>query len=107
VALPLRFSEQTATLLDNLLADPDAWRYGYELCRATGLKSGTLYPMLMRLVAAGWLEKRRELPPRAGAHPRQFYRLTAEGTRLARHYVRELHSRQRIYRELLGAGRAG
>lgn len=106
MALPLRFSEQTATLLDNLLAEPGAWRYGYELCRATGLQSGTLYPMLMRLAAAGWLEKRWELPKRTGARPRQLYRLTAEGARLARHYVRELHSRQRIYRELLGAGRA-
>jgi DNA-binding PadR family transcriptional regulator len=32
---------------------PRAWQYGYELSQITELKSGTLYPILMRLSDRG------------------------------------------------------
>jgi PadR family transcriptional regulator, regulatory protein PadR len=69
-----------------LLADPAAEHYGYDLMKATRLPSGTLYPMLARLQQDGlvhseWEEQR---PDAAGRPPRKYYRLTAEGARVAR-----------------------
>lgn len=65
-------------------AAPD-WSHGYDLCRKTGLKSGTLYPLLIRLEAQGWLQA-EWLPAEAGRPPRHAYRLTATGHR----YVAEI-----------------
>jgi PadR family transcriptional regulator PadR len=60
------------------------WRHGYDLVRATGLKSGTLYPLLIRLAAQGHLDAEWQQPAAAGRPPRHAYRLTASGIRLAR-----------------------
>jgi hypothetical protein len=54
-----RLSPQTVLVLDAFLGAPRDWRYGYDISRDTGLKSGTLYPILMRLadnklVEASW-----------------------------------------------------
>jgi PadR family transcriptional regulator PadR len=77
-------SPQTHRLLINLLERPQAWRYGYELSKQTGLKSGTLYPLLMRLSDQGLLDSRWEEPERLGRPARHAYRLTAEGVKAAR-----------------------
>jgi PadR family transcriptional regulator PadR len=77
-------SPQTLKLFDALLSRPDEWRYGYDLSKETSLKSGTLYPQLMRLEASGWLEARWQLAQVPGKPPRHMYRLTAEGRRNAR-----------------------
>ncbi len=66
------------------MEEPQAWRYGYDLGRATGLKSGTLYPMLMRLHDQGFLEAEWRPSPQPGRPPRHAYRLTASGMTLAR-----------------------
>jgi DNA-binding PadR family transcriptional regulator len=42
-------SSQTLRLLDALLQSRSRWRHGYDLAQETELKSGTLYPLLMRL----------------------------------------------------------
>jgi PadR family transcriptional regulator PadR len=60
------------------------WRHGYDLVRATGLKSGTVYPLLIRLAAQGHLDAEWQQPAAAGRPPRHAYRLTASGMRLAR-----------------------
>ena len=73
-------SRQTQTVLAELLRVPANARYGYEIAKATGLASGTLYPILMRLEERGLLEARWEL----GERPRHMYRLTAEGVEVAR-----------------------
>ena len=52
----IRKSPQTVLLLAELLQAPREWRYGYDLSRSTGLKSGTLYPILMRLAEHRLLE---------------------------------------------------
>lgn len=83
----LRFSSQTFGLLEVLLQNPRAWRYGYDLSRVMGLKSGTLYPILMRLKDRGWLETRWETVE-VGKPPRHMYRLTPEGLKLAREEIR-------------------
>ena len=40
-------------VLRAFLADPAAPRYGYDLMKASGLPSGTLYPLLSRLQEQG------------------------------------------------------
>ena len=76
-------SFQTLRVLLLLLEEPTAWHYGYEISQRTGLKSGTLYPILMRLADQGWLETRWAEPEREGRPARHTYRLTAEGSRAA------------------------
>lgn len=72
-------SHQTQAVLATLLASASDWHYGYDLSRETSLKSGTLYPILMRLEAQGWLEARWEDAPQPGKPRRHLYRLTAKG----------------------------
>jgi PadR family transcriptional regulator, regulatory protein PadR len=55
------------------------WRHGYDIARETGLKSGTLYPILIRLADRGWLEACWEDGQPAGRPRRHLYRLTSEG----------------------------
>lgn len=79
-----RSSKQTLKLLAALTAKPTSWHYGYALSRETGLQSGTLYPILMRLEERGWLETQWEVPQvlpekRGGRPPRHMYRLTSGG----------------------------
>jgi PadR family transcriptional regulator, regulatory protein PadR len=76
-------SPQTRTVLSALFAQPQAWRYGYDLSKETGLKSGTLYPLLIRLADQGLLETEWREPVQPGKPPRHAYRLTAQGHALA------------------------
>jgi len=59
------------------------WWHGYELCQQAGIKSGTLYPLLIRLEAQHYLEAEWQQPAEAGRPPRHAYRLTAAGRVLA------------------------
>ncbi len=72
-------SPQTVKVLDALAADPSAWRYGYELGTEVGLRSGSLYPILVRLCDRGLLEAKWEDGPPLGRPPRHLYRLTSTG----------------------------
>jgi PadR family transcriptional regulator, regulatory protein PadR len=76
-------SPQTLRVLRLLLEEPTAWHYGYEISQRTGLKSGTLYPILIRLTDQGWLETRWTEPQRQGRPARHAYRLTQVGARAA------------------------
>lgn len=68
-----------------ILAEADRnWSHGYDLCRLAGVKSGTLYPLLIRLEAQGYLEAEWQEPAAPGRPPRHAYRLTAAGHRFAR-----------------------
>ncbi len=70
-----------------MLEDPLAWRYGYELLKKTGLQSGTLYPLLMRLSDQRLLEAAWREPEKPGKPPRHVYRLTQAGLAFARAQV--------------------
>jgi PadR family transcriptional regulator PadR len=76
-------SSHARTLLAALLDAQGRWSYGYELVSLTGIKSGTLYPLLIRLEAQGHLEAEWQQPVASGRPPRHAYRLTAEGRQLA------------------------
>jgi DNA-binding PadR family transcriptional regulator len=66
-------------VLAALSAEPADWRHGYDLARQTGLKSGTLYPILVRLADRGLVEAHWEDGRPAGRPPRHLYRLTGGG----------------------------
>ena len=89
----LRLSPQTIQVLDAFLEAPREWRYGYDISRDTGLKSGTLYPILMRLAEHKLLQTCWETTE-AGTPPRHMYRLTAEGLHSARAHVRSYAARR-------------
>jgi len=72
-------SKQTLVLLSALLEQPRQWRHGYDLAQSTGLKSGTLYPILMRLSDRALLESKWQETPERGRPPRHMYRLTTTG----------------------------
>lgn len=80
----LNSSPQTRAVLEALAARPGEWRHGYELCKITGLRSGTLYPLLIRLHDQGLAEAEWRPPETPGRPPRHAYRLTAAGLALAR-----------------------
>jgi DNA-binding PadR family transcriptional regulator len=81
---PSNASRQTHLLLAALLEQPRTWRHGYALAKETGLKSGTLYPLLMRLGDQGLLEACWRDSQQPGKPPRHMYRPTAAGLALAR-----------------------
>ncbi len=98
----LRLSSQTRALLSAFLVHASQWRYGYDLSRETDLKAGTLYPILMRLTEAGWLEARWEEPSLPGRPPRHMYRLTQDGRAGARAATKNAPARSTrpIYNEV-------
>jgi DNA-binding PadR family transcriptional regulator len=82
----MRLSLQTLRLLHVFLEDPAEPRYGLELMKRTGIKSGTIYPALHRLEAEGWLRSYTEQldPVQAGRPARRLYALTDAGAAEAR-----------------------
>jgi PadR family transcriptional regulator, regulatory protein PadR len=75
-------SAQTISVLRALAADPAQWRYGYDLATEVHLKSGSLYPILVRLADRAPLETSCE--PGVGSRPpRHLYRLTPAGREFA------------------------
>jgi PadR family transcriptional regulator PadR len=78
-------SPQTIQVLDTFLEQPRDWKYGYDISRNSGLKSGTLYPILMRLAERGLLETSWEASA-TGKPPRHLYRLTPDGRQFARQH---------------------
>jgi DNA-binding PadR family transcriptional regulator len=71
-------------LLEALSAKTQHWRHGYDLMKETGLSSGTLYPLLMRMADKGLIESEWREPTQPGRPARHVYRLTAAGVALAR-----------------------
>jgi PadR family transcriptional regulator PadR len=79
VASRPEFSAQTLSVLAALCRQPSEWQHGYALAKQTGLKSGTLYPILIRLADRGLVEACWQDEPAPGRPRRHLYRLTAAG----------------------------
>ena len=64
-----------------LMADPMGRHWGYQLSKASGVRSGVMYPILTRLLAEGWLTDGWEDPRtiKEKRPPRRYYELTDEG----------------------------
>lgn len=79
----MRLTYPTALVLHALL---QGYHHGFDIMDATGLPSGTVYPILRRLDAEGCVrsqwerdgEARKEQRP-----PRRYYELTSHGRRIA------------------------
>ena len=98
-----RISPETRLVLEKFVERPTDWRYGYELSRVTGLKSGTLYPILMRLENYTLLEA-RWVATEDGVPPRHTYRLTPNGLELARAKLAEARPRSMVRQPAFGSG---
>ena len=70
-------------VLSALSVQRSTWRHGYDLMKETGLSSGTLYPLLMRMADKGLLEAEWREAAEPARPPRHAYRLTAAGFTLA------------------------
>jgi PadR family transcriptional regulator, regulatory protein PadR len=82
----IRLSERGLRVLCFLIEEPNARRSGADMAKATGVGSGTLYPLLARLETAGWLKGEWEKvePSEVGRPRRRLYRLTGLGQRRVR-----------------------
>lgn len=76
-----RLSHQTLKVLRVLLEHLKEPVAGSDVAKETGLVSGTLYPILLRLEKSGWVSSEwEELDPSEAGRPRKrLYRLTATG----------------------------
>jgi PadR family transcriptional regulator, regulatory protein PadR len=88
----LRLTAQNLKVLGLLISRGDEEISGAEIAKATGLASGTLYPILLRLEQAKWAKSRWEAgdPSELKRPRRRLYHITAEGTRQAQAALREL-----------------
>jgi PadR family transcriptional regulator PadR len=79
----MRLTYPTALVLQALL---DGSHHGFDIMEATGLPSGTVYPILRRLDAEGGVRSRWEkqaVAQKEQRPPRRYYELTAGGRQLA------------------------
>lgn len=87
--MPERITKQLLKVLEALLVDPQREWYGLELMDATKLSSGTLYPILHRLVQDGWLARQGGQQSDKGGPGRRLYVLTGVGEQAATRIVAE------------------
>ena len=88
-----RMTLQVQLVLAERLSEPSEPRYGLDMCAATGLPSGTIYPILARLERVGWVESDWEDPDAhiaEGRPRRRYYRLTREGAECADEALRTI-----------------
>jgi PadR family transcriptional regulator, regulatory protein PadR len=81
-----RMTLQVQLVLAEMLTEPTRPRYGLDLCAATGLPSGTIYPIMARLEQCQWVESDWEDPEAhitEGRPRRRYYQLTREGAECA------------------------
>lgn len=74
-----RLSQQTIHVLTALAEKRGGWLYGLQIAAATDLKSGSLYPILIRLDERGLLESKWVESEHPGRPARHAYRITGAG----------------------------
>ena len=75
-----RLTKPTIAVLEVLLAaTDDAPAWGLSICRDADLGSGTVYPILDRLLERGWVASYDETEPHPGRPARRYYELTGIG----------------------------
>lgn len=80
----MRLTYSTSLVLQALV---HGRHHGFDIMDATGLPSGTVYPILRRLDSGGFVRSRWEregLARREQRPPRRYYELTGGGAALAR-----------------------
>ena len=81
-----RMTHQGLQVLKVFLEEPTRQFYGAELIKATGLPSGTIYPIMLRFERSGLLNSRweTETPSDMGRPRRRLYNITPKGCEIAR-----------------------
>lgn len=79
-----------------LMSDADARHWGYELSDASGVRVGSVYPVLARLLERGWLSDGWEMSPMPQRPPRRYYKITAEGRVALEQLLREFRGDHRF-----------
>jgi len=76
-----RMTGPTLKVLGQLIANPLSGISGADISKATGIASGTLYPILFRLEKAGWLSSQWEdgHPSELGRPRKRLYQPTSLG----------------------------
>ena len=91
----MRYTYSTALVLHALA---QGYHHGFDIMDATGLPSGTVYPILRRLDAEGLVRSKWEregIARREHRPPRRYYELTSTGANVAREAAsRYQHVRQ-------------
>lgn len=72
-------SDHASRVMAVLLEAQGQWSHGYDIMKRAGVKSGTLYPLLIRLEERGLLEAQWQEASEPGRPPRHAYRLTSAG----------------------------
>src|SRR6266699_993919 len=87
-----RITTQTLKVLTTFMSPGQVEISGAEIGRVTKLSSGTLYPILLRLEEASWVESRWEVgdPHKLGRPRRRLYQITGLGMRKSRSAFREV-----------------
>ncbi|MEH6373574.1 PadR family transcriptional regulator [Streptomyces sp. KLMMK] len=90
--------KMTRTTLDvlSVLVTQDQELYGLKIAQATGVLTGTIYPILARLEQAGWVTSEWESgeEPDSRGPRRRFYRLTPNGLQRAQSALQRAASRR-------------
>jgi PadR family transcriptional regulator PadR len=90
-----RLTLASLKVLRVFLESPTRQLAGAEIHKLARVSTGTLYPILLRLEAAGWLESEWENvnPKEAGRPRKRFYRLTPTGLARASEALNSLGGR--------------
>lgn len=90
----MRLTQPSLRILTLFLRDLRKQKSGAEIYKELKIMSGTMYPILYRLEAAGWLESEwEEIDPSEAGRPRKrLYRLTAVGKQKAKAALAELRT---------------
>jgi len=80
-------------------APPDNPAWGLLICEQTGFGSGTIYPLLDRLMKAGWITDRWETPPPENRPRRRFYEVTSVGRAQYREALEAREARRMAWRQ--------
>jgi DNA-binding PadR family transcriptional regulator len=98
----MRITYPTATVI---LALARGHAYGFEIIDVTGLRAGTVYPILRRLEAEALVRSSWERAGAAqeeGRPPRRNYRMSAAGERAAREALEKYPALDRLFEPLSG-----
>lgn len=78
--MTVRLTRRVRRIVDAIHTLNQPW--GLTICQATRLGPSTVYPILDRLLEAGWIDSRTETAP-AGRPPHTVYHLTLRGQHAA------------------------
>ena len=97
MAAKLNMTYPTALVLQALAS---GYHHGFDVMDATGLPSGTVYPVLRRLEDAGLLRSRWEAHQTARAEqrpPRRYYTVTGSGAQAVRDAMERYPTLERAF----------